>query len=255
MSIPYLKIYELSVANYLKYEVLPKQFLEQEQNVALIYDASLDGYVSQSNMIPSPVSAGRGWAFFDELSISGNVVIDTTAEQTSRVSVIGASTYDIDYNNGIIYNPDSTPTAVSYYWNYVSFILGWPGTDPPPLPVVALDVDESVRQGIQLGGGSNDILSCSLYVFATSEIEKLEIIGQLYDALYNRTLTIQDWHEGSYLNFDGTFNTSFTPTPVSGLGHGFFSNVISSSSGPRVGWSEVNRHRGKITFDLEVLRD
>lgn len=253
--IPYLRIYELSIINYLKYEIMPLSFLEQETNVPLVLDNSLGGYVANTSMIPDPTSTGRGWAFFDETTVNGNLVIDTTAEQSSRVAVVGASSYTIDYANGVIKNPNTTPSSVSYYWNYVSFIAGWPGIVPPPLPVVAVDIDTSDRNPFQLGGGSRDILDCSIYVFATNEVEKRDITSVLHDAIYSRSLSVKNWHEGSYLNYDGTFNSGFSPSVVSGVGQGYFQDVVSDLAGPRMDWSEVNRHRSKITFKFEVFRD
>lgn len=253
--IPFLRIYELSIINYLKYEVMPVHFLEQSASETLVLDSTLGGYVPQTSLLPSPTSRGRGWSFFDEATVNGQVVIDATSEQSSRISVVGASTFTVDYVNGVIKNPDTTPTSITYYWNYVSFVEGWPGEFPPPLPVVAVDINVSERAGFQLGGGSRDTLTCSVYVFATSEQEKRDITSVINDGLYSRTLSIKNWHEGSYLDYDGTFNTDFTPSVVAGVGLGAFTNVVANLTGPRADWSEVNRHRSRINFDFEVFRD
>jgi hypothetical protein len=253
--IPFLRIYELSIINYLKYEVIPVHFLEESPSETLVLDSTLGGYVPQTLLLPSPTSRGRGWAFFDEATVNGQIIIDVSAEQTSRVAVTGATTFTIDYVNGVIKNPDTAPTSITYFWNYISFVEGWPGEFPPPLPVVAVDINVSERQGYQLGTGSRDVIHGSVYIFATSEQEKRDIASVINDGLHNRTLAIKNWHEGSYLDYDGTFNTDFSPTTVSGVGLGVFKNVVSNLTGPRADWSEVNRHRSRVDFEFEVFRD
>lgn len=251
---PFLRIYELSIINYLKYEILPVSFTETLQNQNLTFDSVTNSYVLDSLMVPSPISKGRGWALFDEQTVNGKIVIDTSQEQSNQVTVNGASSYTLDYVNGRIINPDSTPTSVSFSWYYVSFVEGWPGEIPPPLPVVALDIDTVEKQGYQLGGGSKDLLTGSVYVFATNEAEKRDITDVLYQALYNRTLSIKNWHQGSYLDFNGTY-TGFTPDTVSGVSTGAFLDVIANMSVPKIDWSELNRHRSRINFTFEVYKD
>jgi hypothetical protein len=252
--IPYLKIYDASIVNYLKYEVLPVHFTEKIVNEPLVYDADLGGYSVVNLMSPSPTSLGRGWAIFDEVDVGDRVIVDTTAEQTSQITVTGATTYEIDYLNGVIKNPDTTPTAVTYNWYYVSLVEGWPSTDPPPNPVVAVDIDKTIKAGFQLGGGTKDTIQGSVYVFASSESEKKDITDALYQSMYNRTVPIGNWHEGTYLDFDGTY-TGFQPTTVSGLSSGAFVNVEAELNGPRMDWSEVNRHRSRIRFTFEVYKN
>lgn len=252
--IPFLRIYDASVINYLKYEILPIHFSERIVNEPLVFSSALGGYVTQSSMLPLPTSAGRGWALFDETLVNGQTVIDTSTEQTFQVTVAGASTFTIDYANGRVLNPDTVPASVSYNWYYVSVVEGWPGADPPPLPVVAVDMARAEKSPYQLGGGTKDTIEGTVYVFATSETEKKEITDVIYQALYNRSITIGNWHEGGYLNFDGT-HTGFQPTTVSGVSSAAFLDVSANLQGPRLDWSEVNRHRSKISFKFEVFKD
>lgn len=253
--VPYLRLYKISLINYLKYEVLPVSFLEYQEDIPLEYDSEIGGYTADTDMTPHPTSKGRGWVFFDESVVNGKVVIDISAEQSSRVSVDGASSYTIDYINGAIINPDSVPTSVSYYWNYVSIVDGWPGEDPPPMPVIALDIPESNKSGFQLGGGTKDSIRGSIHVFATSEAEKLDLVDSIHNALFNRSIPVKNWHEGGFIKYDGTFNTGFSPTLISGLSSAEFIDVKSSFDGPGINWSELNRYRGKIDFKFEVRRD
>lgn len=254
MAVPFLRVYDASIINYLKYEIFPLYFTEQVVNEALVYSADLRGYVTESLMEPLPTSPGRGWAVFDEATVGGRSQVDVTVEQTSQVTVVGASSYTIDYPGGRILTPDTTPTSVSYSWYYVSVVEGWPGTDPPPLPIVAVDIDTTSKSGYQLGGGTKDTIEGTVYVFATSEAEKKDITDIIYQAFYNRSLLIGNWHEGTYLDFDGTY-TSFLPSAVSGLSSGVFKDVTARLNGPRIDWSEVNRHRSSVNFVFEVFKD
>lgn len=252
--IPYLKIYDTSIINYIKYEVLPVHFIETVVDEPLVFDSELGGWVVVNMMSPSPTSPGRGWSIFNEVEVNGRTVTDTSAEQTTQVVVAGASTYTVDYLNGVIKNPDTSPTSVTYNWYYVSVVEGWPSTTPPPNPVVAIDIDKTVKAGFQLGGGTKDIIHGSVYIFASSESEKKDVTDVIYQAMYNRTIPIGNWHEGSYLDFDGT-HTGFLPTTVSGLSSGAFVDVEANLNGPRMDWSEVNRHRSRIRFVFEVYKN
>ena len=251
---PFLRIYDASIINYIKYEVLPVYFTERVEDEPLVFDSELQGYTTQSLMEPSPTSLGRGWAIFDEAVVGSKMVIDTGAEQVNQVTVNGASSFTIDYPRGRIVNPDNPPTSVSYSWYYVSVVEGWPGIDPPPPPVVAIDIDRQIKSGYQLGGGSKDTIEGTVYIFASSETEKKEITDFIYQALFNKTLPIRNWHEGSYLDFDGVY-TNFTPTTVSGLSSGAFTKVTADLVGPRADWSEINRYRSKVTFTFEIYKD
>lgn len=251
--IPYIRIYDASVINYLKYEVLPPYFTEWVEDEPLVYNADLQGFVTESDMLPLPTSPGRGWVFFDEETINGVSIVSTSAEQATQVIVAGPSTYTVDYVRGRILTPDATPTTVSYAWNYVSLVEGWPGEDIPPLPVVAVDMVAVSKKGFQLGGGTKDTLEGSVHIFATSEMEKKDLTDVIYQAFYNRSVPIRNWHEGSYLSYDGSYS-GFQPTTVSGLSSAVFTNVEARLDGPRIDWSEVNRHRSRINFVLEIYK-
>lgn len=252
--IPYLRLYDSSIFNYLRYEVIPLHFSEQVVNAPLVLESTGVYRVDFPDVPPAPDSYGRGFVLFDEFTVNGRLVADTTDEQSNQISVTGATSYDIDYVRCRILNPNSAPTSITYKWYYVSVIQGWPGAEPPPLPIVALDIDESDKDGFQLGGGSKDTIEGSIYVFATDETEKKDITDLIFQSLYNRTLPIYNWHQVSYLGQDGTY-TGQTPTTVSGLSNGYFKEVKAIYTGARMDWSEINRHRSRIDFTFEVLKD
>ncbi len=252
--IPYLRLYDSSIFNYLRYEVIPLHFSERVTNDSLVQVEDSNTYALDSTMEPSPVSYGRGFVLFDESTVNGRQVADTSAEQTSTITVNGASSYTIDYVGGRILNPNTPPTSITYKWYYVSVMQGWPGTTPPPLPCVALTMDSTQKSPFQLGGGTKDTIKATLHVFATSEAEKKDITDVLYQALYCRSIPIRNWHQGSYLDYDGSF-TGFAPTTVSGLSGGYFKDVKTSLTDSRTSWSELNRYRSKIDFVFEVYKD
>ncbi len=252
--LPFLRLYDSSIFNYIRYEVIPLYYSERVENDPLIFNSTNNSYTVDFTSTPSPSSPGRGFVLFDEYTVNNNLVADTSSEQTNQIIVNGASSYEIDYVGCKILNPNTPPTSITYSWYYVSVIQGWPGAEPPPLPIVALDIDATTKAGYQLGGGSKDIVRGSVYIFATSEAEKKDITDIIYQSLFNRTLPIRNWHQVNYLDYDGTY-TGLTPTTVSGLSNGFFKEVDAVYEGARMDWSELNRHRSRVDFVFEVYKD
>jgi hypothetical protein len=252
MTISRLRLEGVSLYNYIKYELLAKDFVETQSSVPLVYDVSLGAYITDSvvDIEPSPTSNGRGWVMFDDNTVNGLVIVDTSVEQTSKVSVVGATTYSIDYKNGRIYNPDSSPSSVTYQWHYISVLDSWPGASPPPLPIVSIDIDSYLKSGFQLGGGKKNTRTVNLYIFATSKSERDDITDILQDQLYNKQITVKDYSTGDYLNYDGAYNTGFNPSTLQGS-----INVLSVEArnvNAWIDWSELNRYRSTIKLTYET---
>lgn len=249
-----LRLEDIAIFNYIKYGLLPTEFSEQITGEALIYDPTLGAYKTESSMEPLPTSAGRGWVCFDDYTVNGSLVVDTESEQASKVSVVGASTYAVDYLHGRIYNPDSVPTSVSYYWHYISVLDAWPGIDPPPLPIVSVGVDRSVKEGFQLGGGVKTVREFSIYVFGTSRGERDDITEVIHSNLFNRQIMLKDFSTGDYLNYDGTFNTGFSPTLLASS-----SLNITSTEARNINiwsdWSDLNKYRSVISGEYETFTE
>lgn len=251
MSLSRLRIEDITVYNYIKYEVLAKEFVERLQNQSITYNSSLDMYLpSYDGLEPSPVSRGRGWVLFDE--VSGG--IDSTQEQTSRVSVTGASTYEVNYILGGIKNPDTQPTAVSYDWNYVSVLDSWPGTDPPPLPIVAIDMDSGIRSGFQLGGGYKSERGLSIHIFATSNAERDDLTDTIFDNLFNHRIEVTDYSQGDYLDYNGLYDSTFT-RPSLGTAKLYFEDVSYRNINLPGDWSDLNQHRSVISLNVTSYID
>lgn len=246
------RLEDITLYNYLKYEVLGYHFIEHLEDVSLTYNSIYGLYLPDySDYDPSPASAGRGWVPFDEVGGS----IDTTLEQTTRVSVTGASTYTVNYLLGGIKNTNTVPTAASFYWNYVSVVEGWPGGDPPPLPIVAIDVLGYQQYGWQLGPGHRKARQVSAYIFAHNKAERDDITEVLYDALYNNATKLIDYSEGDYLVPDGTFNSSFTAPSIVGTDRLLFDNVQARVLNITNDWSDLNKFRTSISFTMTSYVD
>lgn len=251
MAISRLSKEQLSLYYYLKYEVISPAFAENVTNDSLEYDASLGGYVAQATGVePSPTSEGRGWVFFDDTLVGDKYVVDTSAEQTSKVSVTGASSYTVDYVRGVIKNPDATPTSVSYYWNYVSVLKYWPGVTPPPLPFVTISIESTTKEGFQLGGGVKNIRRVYIDIFATNTLERDDLTDTIQTALFDRTIAIKDFSTGSYLKYDGTFDTSLS-LPLDSLGYMYMMDAEARNVHISSDWTEINKYRSTISSMYE----
>lgn len=250
----------LSVYYYLKDQKLPLQFIEQEQDVPLSLDASSGLYLAASIMEPSPIGRGKNWVYFD--TVSGSSSIDTSQEQTSRVTVyktgggiIDIADYEVNYVlGGIDYTGvGETPLFVDYYFNYVSLLDSWPGTDIPELPAVSIDLVDTDKMGYQLGSGKKNVRPVRIDVFAASSREQKELTEIIYDGLYLHSTLALDFTYGEPLGYDGKFNPEWGST-VSGTLSGYsrltFDNVKARRANLPVSYSDINRYRSVITFDL-----
>ncbi len=245
MALSTLRLEDISLFNYIKYEVLGYSFIEQLSDVALTLDTDLDLYVPDySGYSPAPNSVGRGWVPFDEAD--GGT--DVSSEQTSRVSVTGATTYNVNYALGGIQTAE-TPTAASFYWNYVSVIDGWPdGENPPEVPIVAVDVSGSTRKGYQIGPGYQSSRKASVHVFATNSAERDDLVDTIHNSLYNRLISVVDYSEGDYLDYDGFYNSSFSRTTMSGISNILFDDVSVKYLSFPSDWGDLNRYRATFSF-------
>lgn len=270
MAITRARIEDLVLYHYIKDYILPLDWIERIVNEPLTYNPATDTYDTDSAMEPSPVSEGRGWVYFDEnTEYLSNCVQAPHDEQQNRVitrsnigDILPTTAYTVNYVEGRLENVNTavsgTPTEIDYYWHYVSVIEGWPGDDPPPLPIIVVDTFSSEKSGFQLGGGYQTTRSCRLHIFATSNAERSDLSELLYNALYERHIVLPDYTvQGEPLNFGGTFNGNYTGEVVErGLGGLLlFNNVRYNKITSRPDWSLLNRFRGTITFDIVSYKE
>ena len=254
MAISRLRLENNSIFNYIKYEIISPQFTELASDDSLVYDQALSAYVAQNTSDPSPVSDGRGWVIFDDYTVNGKIIVDTTQEQDSKVVVTGATSYTVNYLNGSIVDPNTIPSTVSYYWDYVSVVPYWSGTTPPPLPFVSMSIEGSKKEGFQLGGGIRNLRTVYFDVFATSSAERDDISDVIHTAIFNHTIPIKDFSGGSYLNYNGTFNTNLS-YPLTLLGNIRFLDTDHKNIHVSDDWSDLQKFRSLISGTYESFVD
>jgi hypothetical protein len=243
---------DTALYNYLKYEVLPQEFIEEMKGVSFIYDASSGVYqpVISDAYEPSPFSEGRGIVPFDDTLVNDIYSVDTESEQITKVSLTGPSSYTVDYVRGYISNFDAAPTSMDFYWNYVSVLDSWPGETPPPLPVISLDTSSSSITGYQLGGGKKYQRTIKIHIFATSRRERDELTDLIEEQFFNKRITVKDYTQGGYLSYDGTYNSSFDHTPINSSPVTTLS-VSSRFLSPGAAWDNLNRYRSMVSISYE----
>jgi len=261
-----------SLQHWLKGVLLPMKWVENIVNAPLSYNADKTRFEAAITWLPNFLDEGRGWVYFDAY---GQDSLCTTGipntEQTTRVTVynevggvIDSSYYTINYLDGALVasggttTPDGVPTLVDFSQNYVSVIDGWPGTNPPDGPIVAVEMGAYQKDPYQIGPGRISRRNMIIHVFATSSSERDDLTEFIYDALYNRHLTVMDFREGEPLNYDGTYNTGWAGDVLQVNGNDdalfHFRNVRAEPISFRQEWSDLNQWRSKVTFMAESYR-
>lgn len=260
---------------------------------------------AESDMFPLPSDRGRGWSFFDcpylDLVgfcdnstnaqyplVSGTDALGNfcygTPEQSNRVQVydgdlltVSGTDYIIDYIDGriIFDSPEIVPKFVDYHWNYVSVLDEWPSTYAPDAPVVVIAIDETIKQGYQLGPGRLNRRKANLHIFASNAAERSDLVETLYDALYQKCCPVFEFTTGDVLDVDGTFygrkenenklTSLFNRTSLDDLGilHGgmTFHNVearnvktglLFQGYNGALQASQLNAYRATISFEIQT---
>ncbi len=273
MTVTLIRMEDMSLQHYIKDVVLPLKWSERVVDVPLSYNEDKQRFEAPIVWLPNFMDEGRGWVYFDPVG-SGTCLANSlpSQEQTTRITVmnevgsaIDSDNYTVNYTEGALVasgtttTPQGVPTTVDFTQNYVSVIDGWPGTDPPALPVVAVEIEGFKKEGFQLGGGRKSIRRGAFHVFATSSSERDDLTEWLHDAIFQRGVAVQDWRDGEPLNYDGTFNTAYNGTLLVLNNNDDaifkFDNVRVNNISVRQDWSDVNRWRSKITFDMISYRD
>ncbi|HEC67145.1 MAG TPA: hypothetical protein ENI23_17850 [bacterium] len=212
-----------------------------------------------TNAVSWTGTISTSWQYFDVIVVTdisivalfANTEIGTEYTEFDAVEIKEAMVYTVDYLRGAIKNPTITPTSVTYSWNYVSVLKSWPGSNPPPLPIVSIDVGGSSPEGFQLGGGKKRVREASIYIFATSPDERDDLTDTIEDSFFNRNVSVKDYSTGDYLNYDGTFNTGFSPSNISSSPM-YMLDVASRPINVADIGSELNRYRSVINIVYET---
>lgn len=255
---------DISLHHYVRNEAL-KDFIETEYNVPLVYmnDLSIESgsaiYQADSTMLPNPVENGRGWVYTDSYT--------SYTEQTDSVIVynkLGAvisGGYDVDYIDGRIIFPDRSlsPAAVTYKWYYVAVVDEWDLIQASDVPVVVVDLAGFTKEGFQLGGGKLVPRKVNIHIFSSSQAEREDLSEAIYDGLYLKSSSFQEFNYGTMLDWDGRWNSAYTFTTVSGSSplkfdkvsaRNVYSRLIMIPNNDVMQLSELNRYRCKISFDM-----
>lgn len=226
---------DISLYYYIK-DVVLSDFVEKDEFISLQLmellstpniDSITSSYVFEAitDTLPNPTERGRGWVYFDEVTVSGGylltisgtradgVSIDGVLEQVDRVTVYDSSMvviddteYMIDYIDGrIVTSGTVTPAYIDYYWNYVSVVDEWAAVEAANPPVVVIDMHGTDKTGYQLGGGKMVTRKVDIHIFATSTAERNDIVETIYNGLYLKSAPILDLPLGTALDYDGTW--------------------------------------------------
>lgn len=274
MTVTLMKMEDMSLQHWIKEAILPLKWVERVENAPLVYSNERVRYEAQIVWLPNFLDEGRGWVYFENVGAQSCVLNSVpTDEQTTRVTVfnevgavISPTHYEINYSDGAILvngggltTSDGTPTTVSFTQHYVSVLDGWPGTEPPDPPIVAIQTENFDKQPFQLGGGRKAVRRYSIHIFATSSAERDDLTEFLHDALYNRHIPVIDYRSGEPLNYNGTFSTTYSGSLLQMNNNDdalfYFRNVKSEYINARPDWNDLNRWRSRITFVMESYRD
>jgi hypothetical protein len=292
---------DLSLTYYIK-EVVLFGFIEHEAIIPLQFMpeiSDVDSYVYEAltEMVPSPNERGRGWVYFDCVSGTNNYECYNTVsgtdpegsqiygipEQSERVVVyedgitLSSSEYMIDYIDcRIITERKLTNPTVTYDWYYVSCVDEWAIVEASEPPVVVVDIHGVDKVGYQLGGGKRSIRKVDIHIFASNPAERNDIVEVLYDNLYLKSCMLQDFPNGTPLDYDGTFYGRREAKKLNKLTYLYnrvgiqntsrlqFEKVMArhvdlpllmTRGRNEVFLSDLNAYRSKISFDLVLYDD
>jgi len=264
---------DMSLQHWIKGALIPLKWVEKVTSVPLTFNSDKQRFEAEIVWLPNFLDEGRGWVYFEPVGTASCVLNSIpTSEQTSRVTVfnesgttISGSNYTINYIDGAIVasggttTPQGVPTTVDFVQYYVSVIDGWPGTHPPELPIVAIEITDYDKQPFQLGGGRKAVRNGVIHIFATSSAERDDLTEFLFDALFQRHVPVIDFRDGEPLNYDGTFNTNFSG-PLLQLNTNddslfYFRKVRAMNVNVRQEFGDLNRWRSKVAFTMESFRD
>ena len=274
MTVTLAKLEDMSLQHWLKEVILPIKWTERVVNNPLTYSSERERFEADITWFPNFMQDGRGWVYFDTVT-SGTYVPNSppTSEQTAQVEVrnavggvIDSSHYTINYKDGAIIaaggttTPDGVPTEVDYSQYYVSLLDAWPGIDPPDAPILAVEMGGYKKQGRQLGGGRKAVRTFTIHLFATSSSERDDLTEWIYDSFFQRHIPVVDYRDGEPLNYDGTYNSSYTGNLLQLNNNDdalfYFDKIVAEPININLSEiDDIHRFRAKITLTASSYRD
>lgn len=240
-------------------------------NSCSIYDVNLNQYV------PLNKTPFKGLTLSIPTEREESLI--TVRDQTN--AIIPRNYYRIDYKNGRIKWPTTTtpsgalsliPTTIDYRFHMVSLIDGYPNNEQPPeLPIVALIPQESNLTALQIGPGIQYERTYLIDIYASNNLELLEISNTLLEHLYNKRIPVIDFNRtGMPLENWGVINKNFIQTlSLNGTDYKTYltlnpgnGNILHIENlkklnfyDPRSNGSDLHRHRGLLTFKTRTFSD
>lgn len=257
---------DLSIHHYIRYAILT-EYAETEYTVPLEYlpDISTTGsyvYQAASSMDPLPSTRGRGWAYIDAYG-------DITEQQNSVIvydgssAIISGTNYMVDYIDGriIVASQALDPKSATYQYFYVALVNDWDTLQDSGVPIIALNIESTTKEGFQLGGGRYVTRRGRLNIFATNQAERDDLGELLYDGLREKCCPNQNWTKGSMIDWNGTFNQDYVYELIQYQSSLHFINVNYRKISPGLFdfripsfdmtmLSDLNRYRAIINFDI-----
>lgn len=165
-----------------------------------------------------------------------------------------------DYVNGVVSfsgTLPSTPPTVTYSYNVVSVIDGFPDVDNPQefqLPLVAVDLMNMSRRPSSLGGGWFVTRTFNLDVFANSDSEADQLVQAMQDGLAYR-FPILNFEVTDYpLNENGDRKSTYTKSTPTTSGVRVEARItdlnVKTVRIPMA--TEKFKHRRLVTLETEI---
>lgn len=204
---------------------------------------------------PVPNDRGRGWIYFDYPDLTNEQTTQVTVRDSGGATLTQNTDYIVNYaHGGVQHIAGNKPYEVDYQYNYIATVEEWRQTNRSSLPIVVVDTGTLNKEGFQLGAGDLNINRGNVYIFGSTKAERDDLLNIIHDAFHNRQLQPRDFSDGTPLDFDGTFNTGYNITTLSGaLGAcaTHFDNVIARPLQFNM-VNDVNEFRGRVQFEMRT---
>jgi hypothetical protein len=253
----------LTIHLYIKNTIL-YDWVSTEVNSALTLDPKTNLYMPDYSEFddelndmayPVPNDRGRGWIYFDYPDLTNEQTTQVTVRDSGGATLTQNTDYIVNYaHGGVQHIAGNKPYEVDYQYNYIATVEEWRQTNRSSLPIVVVDTGTLNKEGFQLGAGDLNINRGNVYIFGSTKAERDDLLNIIHDAFHNRQRQPQDFADGTPLDFDGTFNTGYNITTLSGaLGAcaTHFDNVIARPLQFNM-VNDVNEFRGRVQFEMRT---
>ena len=257
MSFSYNKLVDLNVFFYIQSQVL----YSEDSNMPSFDEQVEDDELQRVDVVEMGIKDTDNRAFKATNANWVYFVDAYTVTIKKNGFDIDPNDYSINYRLGMIIftkayagTLDTTDLITAdYYYLTVGVIDGYPydllnnsNAEDEQLPVVAVEYLDGVPVPYELGGTRQKVRSFSIHILGASDSERDDLAGLIANSL-EYSVPVTDYRGGMPLNFDGTKNSSFTPTVIDNVGRIEFDNVkdrVNRVKNP----TYAQRHWSIVTF-------